>query len=243
MAFILFMPPVSHATEASHPAEIEAAAGGWLHEPSGSLSYLGEALDLRSNLNFTNETDIDARLKVHLPALLPDMYLMATFLKFQGENTLSQPFVFGAPFQAGKPFSAETRLNHFDIAAIYSLIPAHERGLFNAHAGINLRVIHLQASITQGGQADSFTDTFAVPLIYLGARLRASSLVRLEAEARGMALASEHYLDLIGRVKFFVLKPLFVAAGYRYEQMKIARHGFNMNAGFGGPFVEAGFDL
>ncbi|MDA8388935.1 MAG: hypothetical protein M0Z58_09795 [Nitrospiraceae bacterium] len=178
-----------------------------------------------------------------MPASLPDVYLMATFLRFQGENSMSHPFVFGFPFQAGKPFTAETRLDHYDIAAIYSLVRPPERGLFNVEAGINARVIHFQTSITQGGTTFAFTDTFVVPLLYIGARFRASSLIGLEAEARGMAFGTEHYLDLTGRVKFLVLKPLFVAAGYRYERMKISRRDLSMNGGFGGPFVEAGFDL
>ena len=251
LTLALLMPSASHAAKtktsppASHvPPEIEAAAGGWWHEPSGNVTFWGGPLDFRNDFNFSDDVDVDARVKVHLPAAwLPDMYLMATFLKLQGENALTRSFSFGVPFQAGQTFDTYIKLHHFDIAAIYSLIPAQKRKLFNAQAGVNLRVIHLEAMITQGTAFSPFKDTYAVPLLYLGGRFRASSLLRIQAEARGMQFAQEHYLDLIGRVKFFVAKPLFAAAGYRYEWMKIARHNFHLDGSFSGPFVEAGFDL
>ena len=247
-AFILFIPAAANAQgpylRAYHAPEIEAAGGGWWHEPSGNVSWGGGPLDFRRDLNFSDEADIDARLKVHLPAAwLPDMYMMATFLKLQGENTLNQSFVFDQQFRPGQPFDARIKLHHFDIAGVYSLVPAKERGLFNAQAGVNLRVIHLEATMTQGTVSSTFKDTYAVPLIYLGGRFSASSLLRIEAEARGMEFSVERYLDLIGRVKFFVAKPLFLATGYRYERMKISRHDFHLDSGFAGPFVEAGFDL
>ncbi len=233
----LLMPATSHASD------IEAAAGLWRQEPSGDLSCSGDTLDLRRDLNYTKRDRFTARLKVHLPALLPNMYFMATFVKFKAENTLPHPFVFGIPFAAGAPFTADTQLNHYDIAPYYSLVPRPARGIFNVDAGVNARVIDLKTSITQNGTFFIKSSTIVVPLIYIGARLRASSLVGIEGEARGMAFGSEHYLDLIGRIKILPVKPFFIAAGYRYDWMKIDRHDINVDARLAGPFVEAGIDL
>ncbi|MDA8085220.1 MAG: TIGR04219 family outer membrane beta-barrel protein [Nitrospiraceae bacterium] len=236
---LVFIMPAS-----SHAADIEAAAGIWPQEPAGNLSYLGDTLDMRRDLNYTHEDRFTARLKVHLPAMLPNMYFMATFVKFQGENALPHPFAFGgAAFAAGTPFSSETQLNHYDITPYYSLIPWPARRIFNVDAGVNARVIEYRTSVTQNNASVTESSTIVVPLLYVGARFRASSRLSIEGEARGLVFGSEHYLDLLGRVKLVPVRPVFIAVGYRYDSMRIDRHESNLDTEFTGPFVEAGIDL
>lgn len=65
----------------------------------------------------------------------------------------------------------------------------------------------------------------------------------IEAEIRGITYSSDHYYDLIGRVKYKTVGPAFIGAGYRVEDLKIDEKDVNANIRFGGPFVEIGIEF
>ncbi len=64
--------------------DIEAAVGGWYTSPSGTLAYEPRAgiandfLDIEDDLNFDDEFALMGRLKVDMPLIIPNIYLMAT---------------------------------------------------------------------------------------------------------------------------------------------------------------------
>ena len=241
--FFLFLwaPAFALLASPAGAAEIEAAVAYWGQAPAGSLSYQGDNLDLKRNLNYGEQGKVQVRLKVHMPAFLPNAYFMATFSKFTAQSTLSHPFTFGqVAFNGGQTFSSILKLNHYDLAAYYSLLPRPVRGLVNVEAGVNARVVDFVAQIDQGATEVLQTSTIVVPLLYIGAQFKPVRSVSLEAETRGMVFAREHYLDIIGRVKFFPMRPFFVAAGYRYDEMRLKRHDINASVKLAGPFVEAG---
>ncbi|MDA8086991.1 MAG: TIGR04219 family outer membrane beta-barrel protein [Nitrospiraceae bacterium] len=228
----------------SYAARIEAALGYWGQSPAGSLSYLGDTLDLRRDLDYGEQGKVQARLKVRMPAFLPNAYFMATFAKFSSRNTLSHPFTFGGvAFNGGVPFSSVLKLNQYDIAAYYSLLPGPIRDLANVEAGVNARVVDYDAQVDQGAAEVRQTATIVVPLLYTGAQFKLLRQLSVEAEARGMVFSREHYLDIIGRVKFFPVRPFFIAAGYRYDQMRLKRQDVNASLTLEGPFMEAGAEF
>jgi hypothetical protein len=77
-------------------------------------------------------------------------------------------------------------------------------------------------------------------MIYLGAQLKPVKYLSLEAEARGIAYSSNHYYDLIGRLKVQPIGPVFIAGGYRYEDVKIDQSDVKAKITFQGPFLELG---
>ena len=77
-------------------------------------------------------------------------------------------------------------------------------------------------------------------MVYLGAQLKPLKYLSFEAEARGIAYSSNHYYDLIGRLKVSPFGPLFVAAGYRYEKVKVDQSDVKVNIALQGPFLELG---
>ncbi|MBI5195784.1 MAG: hypothetical protein HZA10_05645, partial [Nitrospirae bacterium] len=116
-------------------------------------------------------------------------------------------------------------------------------GKLNVDAGLNIRIIDLSAEVTQGGLKESTSVMFPVPMVYLGAQADISKKLALEAEVRGIAYGSNHYYDLIGRVKYRFLGLAFIGAGYRYEDLKIDQKDVVANLNFGGPFAEAGVEF
>lgn len=79
MFFLVF--PVT-----SHSIGLEFAVGGWNCNPSGDLSYeknsSDDNLDLEKDLNYDDETDLTGRVKIDMPLLFPNIYLMATPMEY-----------------------------------------------------------------------------------------------------------------------------------------------------------------
>jgi outer membrane protein len=226
---------------------LEAGVGYWMQMPSGTIGYKPfsstDSLDLKSDLQYNTRYQPYARIKAELPLFLPNIYIMATPMYFNGTGNKS--FTFG-----GQPFSgtfeSKLKLDHYDLAFYYSLpfIKTATVDVLNIELGINARVIDFEARINQpGGPSVSKTLMIPVPMVYLGLQVKPVKAVSIEAEARGIAYSSSHYFDIIGRVKVKVYGPVFVSAGYRYEAIKIDQSGVNADVNFGGPFVELGLSF
>ncbi|MDO8747077.1 MAG: hypothetical protein Q7J70_05385 [Thermodesulfovibrionales bacterium] len=80
-------------------------------------------------------------------------------------------------------------------------------------------------------------------MVYIGAQFKPVDKLSLEAELRGIALGSNYFYDLIGRVKYKVAGPAFIAVGYRYEYIKIDKSDVKANLTLSGPFAEAGVEF
>ncbi|MDI6890616.1 MAG: TIGR04219 family outer membrane beta-barrel protein [Thermodesulfovibrionales bacterium] len=243
MAFLLsfiLIPQVASATG------LEAAIGFWNQDPQGDIAYKGESLSLEENLKYSDKTRFFCRAKIDMPLMIPNIYLMATPMKFDGTGSKDVKFTFGdKTFTGNVPFTSELRVNHYDIAFYYGLpfVKTATLGKLNVDAGLNLRIIDLKAEITQAPTCESKSFALPMPMVYLGAQVRLVDKLSLEAEIRGIAYSSNHYYDLIGRAKYKVFGPAFLGAGYRYEDIKIDYKDVKANVRVGGPFAEVGVEF
>lgn len=248
MAFsiFIFIPGITGAMG------LEFSLGVWNQDPEGYASYKrissSDELDIDRDLNFDSETKLFGRLKIDMPLILPNIYIMATPSKFEGDGNLTRNFKFGNyTFSASVPFSSMVRLDHYDIALFYGIpgLKTMTMGKLNVEAGINARIIDFEAEVSQPltGLKASKSATIPVPMVYLGAQFKPVSLIGLEAEIRGIAYSSNHYYDLIGRVKVRPLKMFFIAGGYRYENLKIDYSDILGEVKIKGPFLEAGIEF
>lgn len=234
----------------------EAALGGWNQDPSGYVSYKPanlavDKLDLDNDLRYDKKTKVFGRLKIDMPLILPNIYLMATPMKFEGDGRISRLFTFGdKTFAANVDFTSMVKLDHYDIAFYYGIpfLKTATLGMLNAEVGLNARIIDFKAEVTEKltGATSSKSSTIPVPMIYVGAQFKPVSFLAIEAEARGITYSSNHYYDLIGRVKIpinlIAIKP-FIAAGYRYEDAKIDYSDILSEIKIKGPFIEAGVEF
>lgn len=228
---------------------LEASLGGWIQgDPEGTLMYdTGLAgtipLDIKDDLGFKGKTRLMGRLKIEHPVpLVPNIYLMATPMSFEGTGTKN--FDFGGLTVAGD-FSSKLTLDHYDMALYWGVpfLGMATMGKLDAEFGLNARLINLSAEITDStGQTESTGNVFLpVPMIYLGAQVKPIDLVAVEAEARGIAYGGNHYYSFIGRLKIKPFGPLFAAVGYRADDIKIDdADSVTAEMKFSGPFVEAG---
>lgn len=224
----------------------EVAAGIWNQDPSGDIRYKGESLSLGNELKYGSETKFFGRAKIDMPLLIPNIYLMATPMKFEGTGSKNVSFTFGdKPFTGNTNFTSSLQLDHYDIALYYGLLFVKTATLnkLNVDAGLNVRFIDLKAEVKQGAIQESKSLTIPLPMVYVGAQFKPVDKLSLEAEVRGIVIGSNHFYDFIGRVKYKVIGPAFIAAGYRYEDIKIDKSDVKANLTFSGPFAEAGVEF
>jgi outer membrane protein len=242
LAVFLLVPEITTA------AGLEVAVGGWKQDPSGDISYKGEKLSVENELKYDSENKLFGRAKIDLPLWLPNIYLMATPMKFEDEGSKSINFTFGdKTFVATIPFTSSVKLDHYDVCLYYGLpfLKKATLGKLNAELGLNCRIIDFEAKIDQPttGIEESKSLTFPVPMVYTGIQLKPVKFIGAEVEARGIAFSSNHYFDLIGRLKIKPFKPVFISGGYRYEDIKIDEKDVKATFEFKGPFVEAGIEF
>jgi len=243
---ILFIPVVSQAIG------LEASLGVWNQDPEGYVSYkpltATDRLDIDQNLNYDKETKTFGRLKIDMPLVIPNIYIMATPSKFDGRGQKDVNFKFGdKTFNASVPFDSEVQLDHYDIALYYGIpgLKTLTLGILNLELGLNARIIDFSAKVDQPstGLSASKSATIPVPMVYAGVQISPVDLIKIEGELRGIAYSSNHYYDIIGRLKIKPFGPVFIAGGYRYEDIKIDYQDILSEVKLKGPFIEAGIEF
>ncbi|TES89923.1 MAG: TIGR04219 family outer membrane beta-barrel protein [Desulfobacteraceae bacterium] len=247
----LFFISILIAPVTSHAIGFEVAIGGWNQSPQGDFSYKlvpgDDSIDLEKDLNYDDYIGFTGRLKVDMPLILPNIYLMTTSSQFDGEGSKAITFG-GISFPATVPIDSELTLNNYDIAIYYGVpfVSTASLGMFNVDAGINVRVYDFKAKII--GQTilgitaeESVSLSVPVPMLFLAAQVKPIDMFAVEAEARVISYDDNQVYSLIGRLKVKVFGPLFAAGGYRYDRIKLDSEDVEADITLSGLFVEAGF--
>jgi outer membrane protein len=212
---------------------IEVAGGGWSASPNGYLAYdtilPNDKLDLEEDLDYGTELSPFARIKIDMPMLLPNIYVMGTVLKYEETTSLPMNFNFGDDtFSGNVSFKSKLKLNHLDVALFYG-IP----------------IVDFEAEIDQPDTGLKEKQSYIVPIptVYLGAQVKPLDWLAVEGEARGIVFSDNWHYSVIGRLKIKPIGPLFVAGGYRYDKIKFDEQDIKVDADFSGPFAEVGVEF
>lgn len=247
LRYLVFLIGIFLIPQAAWAIGIEAAIGVWNQEPAGDIAYKHDSLSLENDLKYGDETRAFGRVKIDMPLMIPNIYLMATPMKFDGAGSKSTAFTFGDQSFTAGTFTSEIKLDQYDIGLYYGLpfVETATVGRLNIDVGINLRLIDLEAEINQSATStrESKSYTLPVPMVYLGLQVRLLEALSLEGECRGVAYSSNHYYDLIGRAKYKFFGVAFIGAGYRYQDLEIDEADVKGNVRFDGPFVELGVEF
>jgi outer membrane protein len=228
---------------------IEFSLGAWYQNPSGTLSFDGttnaDDLDLEDDLNYDDTWQPVGRLKIDMPSLIPNIYLMYTPMKWDETGSKNVNFSFGGKnFDGGIDFKSKLKMNHLDAALFYGLpfMRTATADVLNLDLGLNFRLLDFKAEINQQdtGIKESESYLLPIPMIYAGLQIAPLKWIAAELEGRGIAYDSNRYISLIGRLKVQPFGPLFVAGGYRYDNIKIDYKDVDVDAKFTGPFAEVG---
>lgn len=214
--------------------------------PWGHFSYKGHLLDVRNDLNYSKIVNFAGRIKIEMPLLIPNVYLMATPLRFEGTSSKEVNFVFGdKTFSKDISFDSRLQLDHYDITFFYS-IPALQTltmEKLNIELGLNARMVDFKGEIKQAALSESVNLTVPIPMGYLGIQFKPVKRVKIESELRAIAYGSNRYFDITGKVKYIFLKFLFVSGGYKYQNIKIDQSSINTDLNLGGPLLEFGVEF
>ena len=233
----------------SHAVGLEVAVNGWYPSSPGEASYDAylptDILDIEDDLGYTKNWHVSGRAKLEIP-LLPNLYLMATPLEYDGTGSKGNIFKFGDYyFNADTFFDSKLTLNMYDIGLYYGIpfLELASAGIFNVELGLDARIFDARVEVKQGAFVEEKKFQTTLPLVYVGARVSPVSSLAVEAEARGVSYSGNRILSLIGRIKISPFGPVFVAGGYRYEIFDIEIRDVYLDAAFKGPFAEAGFQF
>ena len=246
LIFLLFIPTTALAWG------VEIAGGAWYQSPSGNLSFdkttHADDLDLEDDLNYDDKWQPSGRLKIDMPLFIPNIYIMATPMKWDESGSKDVSFKFGGEtFSGGVDFDSKLKMNHLDVALFYGLpfIKTATAGVLNIDLGLNFRLLDVKAEIKQKdlGLKESESYFLPLPMVYGAMQIVPVDWLGLEFEGRGVAYSSNYYVSLIGRLKVKPFGPFFVAGGYRYDTVKIDYQDIDIDTEFQGPFAEAGLDF
>ena len=239
--------------QVSYALGLEIGLGYFRQEPSGELAYKPlssiDKLDIERDLGYDREYRPFARIKAETPLYFPNIYLYATPVKFDETGAKTANFTFGdVSFDLTEPFDSKIQMDLYDICLHYPLPMLNKTtlGKINAEIGLNARIVDFDAEvsgrdvITGLTTTESVNETIPVPMIYAAVQLNPADFLSIEAEGRGVAYSSNHYYDVIGRIKIKPAGPLFIAGGYRYSDIKINYGDIEASVTLSGPFVETG---
>jgi outer membrane protein len=246
LIFMLSIPTISYAFG------IEIAGGAWYQSPQGNLSYdkisSDDNLDLEDDLNYDDKWQPLGRVKIDMPLLIPNIYLMYTPMKWDEKGQKDVNFNFGGEtFNANVDFDSKLKMNHLDVALYYGipLIETATLDILNIDLGLNARLFDFEAEIKQDATDLKESESYLVPIpmLYAGMQIKPFDLIALEFEGRGIGYRSDYYYSLIGRFKMKPFGPVFAAAGYRFDKLDIDYQDVEVDGKFHGPFVEIGLEF
>ena len=236
----------------SHAIGLEVAVGGWYQDPGGDLAYKGlgvnDTLSIENDLGYDSEFRFTGRAKIDMPLLIPNVYLMATPMSFDGTGTKTIGFSFGdINFSRDVEYYSKVNLNHYDIGLYYGLpfLGLATLKTLNVDVGLNVRIVEFDAEIRQDtlGLTESKSLTVPIPMIYVGVQFKPVKRIAIEGEGRGLVIGKNKYVSLIARLKAKIFGPVFVAGGYRYDLIDIDQSDVKFDATIDGFFFEAGAEF
>ncbi len=249
MIYLLSLLTFSSTAHALPVIDVEAAIGGWMQIPSGTLSYpaagSNDTLTIEDDLNYDTEIRFCGRALIDLP-VVPTLYLIAAPMTFEGVG--QKAFTWEEiDILPQFTFYSKLTLNQYDVTLYYSLplLNLATLGVLTIDLGLDARIMDVEVLVEQEeiSFSDSQSFTLLVPMIYVGAKLAPGDTWSIEAELRGISYAQNSVYSLIARLKAKIFGPAFATGGYRYDIIDINEQGVFVDTSFSGPFVEAGIQF
>ncbi len=230
---------------------VEVAVGGWSQAISGTLSYQAlsdlDIIDLDNDLKFDDESRVTGRAKIDLPLFLPNIYLVAAPMEFEGSGIKSGTLNFGGTtFDFSSELTSKITLNQYDVGFYYGLpfVKTGTLGKLNVDLGLNVRIADFKATVSGTAGGNSVTEseslTLPIPMLYVGVQFMPIKSLAIEAEGRGIAVGDNKLYSLVGRIRYNFAGPVFVAGGYRFDKLEIDEEDVVTDIEFKGPFLELG---
>lgn len=248
LALVVSLAPQAHAVG------FEVAIGAWQQSFGGTMGYnivgSDDIIDIDNDMDFDEETRIFGRAKVEFPLAIPNIYVVAAPMQFEGTGSKSVTINYGGlrNIPADADLESEMMINQYDVALFWGLpfLKMATAGTFNIDLGFNVRWVDLEANLHATETTSNYDEEedvsllAPIPMLYVAFQITPVESFAIEAEGRGVSVGDNKLYSLIGRVRYKFPGPVFVAGGYRFDKLEIDVDDVIADIEFSGPFMELG---
>ena len=215
---------------------IQAGAGSWKHDPSGSITSsvggVGTSADLKDDLQLSEESEGYAYFAVEHPVpLIPNFKYVDTKLTSGGTGDVTSDFTFnGTPITATTTVTTTLELNQTDFILYYEILD----NVVSFDVGLNARKIDGKASVT-GSTTSNFSGT--IPMLYASAEIALPSGFTIAAEISTISVDNDSITDTTAKLMYVTDFNLGVEAGVRSINIDIDVDSVKTDMEFSGLFA------
>ena len=223
----------------------------WYLSPLNNLSV--EPSDPNGVLGFDDvlisetESRPNGRLIFEFPRYFPNLYVMATSIDFEGNDSGNLRFNAEDKVIAGDSLiDSHITMNEFDLALYYDVpfVSTLSSDRINIDLGLNVRAIDFDGKIEQDDIVNGSKNFIVpIPMVFGALKLQPMNKVALEAEGRGLSVGANKAFSVVGRIRWNVMEHVFATGGYRFEKVDVNYQGILIDANISGPFFEAGLSF
>lgn len=222
---------------------VQAAAGGWYASESGETGWKSPSdISFSDNLGYDDAMAPEGRIKAYVP-VLPNIYIMGASVNMD-EKGKKAGFGFGGQTFTDA-FSSELTLDQYDFGLFFQVpfLKLATLNTLNIEAGLNMRLIDADMKIQDASKTVSKSAQTWVPMLFGAAEFKVGGGFSIEAEARLSSYDNQQWFSGIARLRQDIAHVLFIAGGYRYDDIDMETDGLKLDTEIKGPFLEVGFYL
>ena len=223
---------------------IQAGAGSWKHDPSGSFTAsvadISNSADLKNDLNLAEKSEGYSYFVIEHPVpLIPNLKYVNTKLSSSGAGTIASDFTFnGTPYTATNAVTSSFTLDQTDIILYYEIL---DNDLVSFDLGLNAKKIDGKASAVSGGSNESVTFSGTVPMLYAAAEIGLPAGFALAGEISTLSIGDNEISDVSAKVTYTTDFNLGLEAGVRTMSVKVDVDNVLATMDFEGVFFGAFF--
>lgn len=219
------------------PPSVWVGAGGWSHDPSGTVQHQGDTLDVDRDLGLQRRTEAFAWVTLESPIpLLPNVRLVYTNASTGGANTLSRTVTFGgSTFTAAENIASQAALDQYDAVLYYSLL----RTWMQVDLGMDVKYLDGDVQVQSGTRMERTRVSGAVPMLYGNAEVPLPILgVSVGANASYTRYAGSRLLDYALKGSYESRVGLGAEIGWRGQQLRLSDfQSVNTDITWAGPYA------
>ncbi len=223
----------------------EASLGFFNHDPSGNASYKGTSSNLEETFGFSEEQDLFFKAYLEHPfPLLPNIKLGHTTLSHAGSSRVEN-FTWGdieIPASTPEDIVSNLSLDMTDVTLYYEVLD----NWIEVDAGLTLRYINGDMSVSTEGKYDNVDFSIWAPLLYGKARFNVPVTdLSFQLEANAISYWDMTAYDYELSARYTLTMGIGLEAGYKafYIDSDDIVDGFHADMDFSGPYAAAIWDF
>ncbi len=204
----------------------ELNIGYYEHNPSGTIEYQGDSIDLKDDFKWKKESDVFAKLYIEHPIpLLPNIKLGYSSFGHSGSGILNKNIKFSnQTYNTTSKIDSTFDLDMYDLTLYYELVDV---GL-DLDLGVNVKYIDGSVSAKGVGGTppkpinESTSFSVPVPMVYAKARVPIPATdIALQVEGNYVSYSGNQFYDFEAGVRYSFALGVGLEGGYKSMKLKL----------------------